>query len=251
MHGHPVTMLDDLHLGRDDALFLDFDGTLVDLGPDPTQIRLPPGIGPVLEALGRLLDGALCVISGRDVRDLVGRVPDSVWRAGGHGLDIVAPHESPPETPLGLPEPVLARLRAVETVAGVRLERKGPVAALHYRLAPEAAALCLAAATEAAAAVRDYVVMPGKCVVEVKPAGANKGAAVRDLMALHGFGGRRPVMLGDDTTDEHAMQAALDLGGVAVKVGPGQSVGRVRADDPAHVQRWLCREAGRLAQRAS
>ena len=80
-------------------------------------------------------------------------------------------------------------------------------------------------------------------VVEVKPAGAHKGTALRRLMGVPPFAGRRPVMLGDDTTDEDAMHAALELGGTAVKVGLGESVAPRRAQDPEGVRDWVARES--------
>ena len=80
-------------------------------------------------------------------------------------------------------------------------------------------------------------------VVEVKPASAHKGTALRALMTRAPFAGRRPVMLGDDTTDEDAIAAALALGGVAVKVGAGPSAAPLRAPDPAAVRAWIAREA--------
>jgi trehalose 6-phosphate phosphatase len=80
-------------------------------------------------------------------------------------------------------------------------------------------------------------------VVEVKPASAHKGTALRRLMTQPPFIGRRPVMLGDDTTDEDAMEAVLDMGGLAVKIGPGSSAALLRSPDPAAVRAWLAREA--------
>jgi trehalose 6-phosphate phosphatase len=240
-----VKTLDDLYLTHDDALFLDFDGTLVDFGPDPATIWLEAHVKQALESIAQFLDGALCIISGRDLRDLALRVPESLWRAGGHGLDIIAPSELAPADAGDLPCAVLSHLRKAEAIKGVRLEMKGPVAALHYREAPEAASHCLKAATEAADQVSGYVVMTGKNVVEVKPNGANKGAALRKLMARTPFDGRRPIMLGDDTTDEDAMREAQEIGGLGVKVGAGESIGQLRAHSPAHVHHWLNRERKR------
>ena len=80
-------------------------------------------------------------------------------------------------------------------------------------------------------------------VVEVKPAAAHKGTALRRLAAAPPFAGRRPLMLGDDTTDEDAIAAAQDLGGIGVKVGPGPTAARLRALDPAAVRAWLARES--------
>jgi trehalose 6-phosphate phosphatase len=237
--------LDTLHLDADDALFLDFDGTMAELGPDPDAIRLPDATGADLARLAALLGGAVALLSGRDVRDLASRTPATVWRAGGHGLEIVAPGEALPPPPAPPPDAVLAILRGAIARDGVRLELKGPVAALHYRAAPEAEAACLAAAQAAARAAPGHVFQRGKKVVEVKTESAHKGAALRRLGALPPFAGRRPVMLGDDTTDEDAIAAAQDLGGVGVKVGPGPSAAGLHAPDPAAVRAWLAREAAR------
>lgn len=128
---------------------------------------------------------------------------------------------------------MLAPLNAIAgAVAGVRLELKGPVAALHYRAAPEAEADCLAAAAEAAAILPGLVMQAGKMVVEVKPDTAHKGSALRRMMQAPPFAGRRPVMLGDDTTDEDAIVVAEALGGIGVKIGPGPSAASLRAFDP-------------------
>ena len=80
---------------REHALFLDFDGTLAPLQDDPEAVALP-AFGPeTLRALHACFDGALVLISGRDVRDLSVRTPSALWRAGGHGLEICAPDEMP------------------------------------------------------------------------------------------------------------------------------------------------------------
>lgn len=236
--------LDGLRLRCSDALFLDFDGTLAEIGPDPGAIVLP---GETLEALERLaarLDGALALLSGRDLRDLAKRTPFGVWRAGGHGLEVLAPGASPPRTALSAPAALLDALSALERIAGVWIEVKGPVIALHYRAAREAEQTCRRVAEDALTAAPGYRLQAGKMIVELKPEGADKGAALRRLCRQAPFAGRRPVMLGDDTTDEDAMRAAQDLGGIAVKVGAGESVADLRTPDPAAVRRWIDREAG-------
>ncbi len=232
-----------LRLAPGDALLLDFDGTLAELGPDPDAIVLAPGLAEALGRLAARLDGALAVLSGRDLRDLARRTPATIWRAGGHGLEVLPPGAPLPPTPPPLPEDVLAPLRAAAGTPGVRLELKGPVAALHWRAAPDAGPACVAAAEAAAGLAPGLVAQAGKMVVEVKPAGAHKGAALRRLAALPPFAGRRPIFFGDDTTDEDAIAAALALGGLALKVGPGPSAAPLRAGDPAEVRAWLAREA--------
>jgi trehalose 6-phosphate phosphatase len=237
--------LDGFALAATDALFLDFDGTLAEIGPDPDAIRLPRATSDHFVRLAARLGGAIAVISGRDLRDLVRRTPAGIWRFGGHGLETLAPDADPPPAPHAAPASVLALLEAAAAAhPGTWIERKGPVTALHFRAAPAAEADCLAAAQAAARAAPDHVVQTGKMVVEVKPAAANKGAALRRAMTAPPFAGRRPVVLGDDATDEDAMRAALELGGVGVKVGPGPSVAALRAPDPAAVRAWLARMAG-------
>ncbi|HVG49431.1 MAG TPA: trehalose-phosphatase, partial [Rubellimicrobium sp.] len=235
--------LDIFRLGPGDALFLDFDGTLAEIGLDPDAIWLPERTHRDLEMLARYLGGALAILSGRDLRDLARRTPAEVWRLGGHGLEVLPPGMEPPIATAGPPHAVLARVQQVVGRPGVRLEVKGPVIAIHYRVAPEEELACRAAAEAAAEAVPGYVMQAGKMVVEVKPAEAHKGTALRHLLGAPPFAGRRPVMLGDDATDEDAMSAALALGGAAVKVGLGDSVAPLRAPDPESVRAWLAREA--------
>lgn len=240
-----MTSLDAFRLEAGDALFLDFDGTLAELGPDPDAIMLEPATGAALAHLALRLGGAIALLSGRDIRDLARRTPATVWRAGGHGLEILAPGDDPPGTPETLPDDVLAPLRTAARMDGVRLELKGPVAALHFRAAPDAEATCIAAADEAASRAPGLVRQAGKMVVEVKPDAAHKGTALRIFAESAPFAGRRPVMIGDDTTDEDAITAAQDLGGIGVKIGDGPSAARFRAPDPAALRAWLDREAAR------
>ena len=238
--------ISNFQLDRGDALFVDFDGTLAELGPDPDAIKLHADAASALSTLAERLNGAVAILSGRDLRDLAGRTPDRLWRAGGHGLEILPPGR-PPADPPGPPrDEILQILRDAARHPGVRLELKGPVAALHFRAAPEAEARCLAAARAAADTAHDLVMQAGKMVVEVKPSSAHKGLTLEKLCKRQPFAGRRPVMFGDDTTDEDAILAALRLGGMAVKVGEGESAAPVRAECPAALRAWLAREAARI-----
>lgn len=222
------------------AVFLDFDGTLAPLQDDPNTVALPEAGAATLERLAAICDGALAIVSGRDIRDLSSRVPSSLWRAGGHGIEICAPGDAPSQSPPAAPTAVID---ALEQVAmghqGIWVEHKGPVFAIHYRAVPEAE-VGLAATLESILHRLDgYNLQRGKMVFELKPAGANKGRALMSLMASAPFAGRTPVMVGDDATDEDAMLAAIEAGGFGVKAGEGDTVAAYRLQDPSTVWEWL------------
>lgn len=240
---HPQPDADGPALTAGDALFLDLDGTLAEIGPDPDAIHLDPATADGLAALAVRLGGAVALLSGRGLADLASRTPAGLWRVGGHGLQVAAPGAALPDPPPPPDPAVLAALDPLSMLPGVRIEVKGPIIAIHYRAAPESARSCLDLARRAAAAGRGLVVQSGKMVVEVKPETAHKGLALRRLAETPPFAGRRPVMVGDDTTDEDAILAAQELGSLGIRVGPGPSAARVRLATPAAVRAWLARQA--------
>jgi len=222
------------------ALFIDFDGTLAPLQDDPDTVALVDGAGPLLETLADQLDGALAVISGRDIDDLSRRVPDTLWRLGNHGLNIMAPGADALIRTDTAPEEVRDAFAALSSdYPGTKVENKGSVLALHYRACPQHGEALLAAARGIVEAVEGYGVQSGKMVIEAKPTGANKGLAIREIMSKPPFAGLEPVMLGDDVTDEDGFEAVLDLGGFAVKVGEGESLAAYRLASPQAVAEWL------------
>ena len=224
-------------LTREDALFLDFDGTLAPLQDDADAVGLLPRQLDTLHDLHHALDGAICLISGRDLDDLKVRTPDGLVRVGNHGLrrDGVAGggHANSPQS---LADGMQGLADGHE---GVRLERKGAVLALHYRDAPSRGEALDGKVRALTDAEDDYKTEHGKFVIEAKPIAASKGRALAEIMARPPFHGRRPVMLGDDTTDEPAFACAQALGGFGVKVGEGASVARHRLRAPSDVFAFL------------
>ena len=227
-------------LRPDCALFLDFDGTLAPLQDDPDSVCLPPDGAVILGALKARLSGALAIISGRGVHDLAIRTPCELWRIGGHGLEILAPGERPQERSKQAPQWLANELTALAgKYPGARLEIKGAVLALHYRAVEHAGDPLAEAAAAIIAQADGYIMQHGKMVIEVKPAAANKGAALNAVMQSAPFAGRTPFVVGDDVTDEDAMVEALRMGGGSVKVGDGETVAPLRLADPDAVWRWL------------
>lgn len=223
------------------ACFFDFDGTLADIAPRPESVQVDPRVPPALQALQARCGGALAVLSGRPVAQIDHHLQPAVLPAAGqHGAErrrADGRWQRIPPPPLA---PVLPPLQAlVQADPALVLEVKTRALALHYRDAPARAADCRAAMTAAQAGVPGTVLLEGKMVIELKSADADKGRALLAFMAEPPFAGRQPWFFGDDVTDEAGFEAVQRLGGVAVKVGEGDSVARWRLAGPQAVRDWL------------
>jgi trehalose 6-phosphate phosphatase len=225
------------------ALLLDIDGTIVDIAPTPAAVRVAPGLKQALTRLAGLTDGALALVSGRSLAD-IDRLfaPLRLAAIGGHGAQFRPAHGEAAEArdPLGLEPELRQRLRALAG-GGVVAEDKGFSVALHYRLAPEREAQVRQAVERICAEPQDapIEILPGKAVIEIKHAGFSKATGVRELMTHAPFAGRRPVFVGDDTTDETVFAILPELDGIGFAVGrkvPG-TAGCFAA--PADVRAWL------------
>jgi trehalose 6-phosphate phosphatase len=198
----------------------------------------------LVHALHAVTGGALALVSGRAIGDVDRLFPGGTLPvAGQHGLERRAAGGA--TTRVAVPADALARARArlAELVArheGLLLEDKGMSLALHYRAAPQHEALVHDVVRGTAAALGDaWLVQRGKMVVELRPASADKGAAIRAYLADAPFAGRLPVFIGDDVTDEHGFEEVNRLGGHSIKIGEGASVARWRLRDVNDVERWL------------
>ena len=217
------------------ALFLDFDGTLVEIAPRPDAVVVPPTLPRLLERLSRRLGGALAVVSGRPLAELDRYLPVGVVKVGDHGATMRLSPDGPPLVQ-PLPHPAEAwRERAAAFAAawpGTLLENKAHGFALHYRQAPEAEAPARAALAAIIGGDPDFTLLPARMAWEVVPRGTSKGTAVAALMMRAPFRGRAPVFIGDDVTDEAGMAAAREAGGHGMRL-------QDRFGTPAALRAWL------------
>jgi len=224
------------------ALLLDLDGTLIELAATPDAVVVPPGLPALLCRVRDRRGGALAIVSGRPVAAVEALLPGVATAvAGEHGGAIrFAPGAALvrialPDVPAAWAE---AGERAVAQHPGALFERKPRGFALHYRLAPAARDALGEAARAIVGDATSHRVMAGHMVWEVRPSGADKGTAVRALMARAPFAGRVPVYIGDDVTDEDGIAAAIALGGLGLRVA--ETFG-----SPAGVRAWLAASVAR------
>lgn len=231
------------------ALFFDFDGTLVPFGggrdSGPWMATDLPGL--LARAQDRL-DGALAIVTGRAIAELDALIePTRLAVSGTHGAEVrLAPGGARVVDADGGDLPALTAEIAAWAAdkAGVIVLEKPLSSVIIYRERPELEGEILALAERVAAVHPGFVPEPQRMLVEIKPVGADKGRGIARLMAEPDFSGRRPVFFGDDLPDEAGFALVNEMGGVSVKVGPGDTVASHRFDGPEVVLAWLRRFVG-------
>lgn len=205
------------------ALLLDVDGTLIDIGPTPHEVRVSEDLCRSLERLLAVTGGALALVSGRPIADLDRLfAPLKLPAIGGHGAEMRARGTEIINAATPLPQDLRRHLAEAATPdSAIVVEDKGYSLALHYRQAPQHEDRLRAhiAAGRAAYPGEATEVLPGKAMLEVKRPHVSKGDGVRELMNHPPFAGRMPVFIGDDVTDESVFAVLPDLGGKGFSVG--------------------------------
>ncbi|MDZ7642926.1 MAG: trehalose-phosphatase [Woeseiaceae bacterium] len=210
-------------IANDIALFLDIDGTLLEIEDRPERVRSSGALTRLLERVCGRLDGALALISGRTIAE-IDRVfePGRFPAAGAHGVEYRLPGgDIKFHTDLVVPDDAEQRLRQVtERIDGAFVERKNHGIALHYRQNPGARDELRAALSAERRELGDrFAILAGKMVFELVPRGYDKGAAIRFFLAREPFARRTPVFIGDDVTDEAGFAAVNALAGRSIRVG--------------------------------
>lgn len=225
------------------AYFFDLDGTLAEIKPHPDQVVVPPTILQMLHRLAENSAGALALVSGRSMAELDALAKP--WRfplAGVHGAERRDIHGRTHivHLPQAIEREVSLQLHtALANLPGTELETKGMAFALHYRQAPEHEATLQAIASRITQTWPQLAIQQGKCVVEIKPKGTNKGEAISSFMQEAPFAGRIPVFLGDDLTDETGFAVVNNAGGMSIKVGEGETLAKWRLASVPDVWRWI------------
>ncbi|HEX7814287.1 trehalose-phosphatase [Dyella sp.] len=223
---------------------MDVDGSLIDFVDRPDQVQVGQDLLDILHRACGALGGALALVSGRPIEDLMRLFHQPAWAmAGIHGLQLR--HADGARRDIELDHAERQRLRhAADALAsqipGIVVEDKGIAVALHDRRSDPAMPLLSEAVDALLLELPDYEAQPGHRVIEIKPAGMDKGRAVAELLQRAPFQGRVPVYVGDDFTDEHGFATANLENGISVRVGSREpTLAQYTLAGPAAVQAWL------------
>lgn len=236
------------------AYFFDIDGTLADIAAKPSGVRIERVIRNLIYDLHDRTGGAVALISGRRIEDIDRLFGDSSMPvAGQHGIErrtasgATFRHASEEQLLIEARDELMRRTMGDERLL---LEFKGLSMAMHYRAAPEKREFVEGLMSSVADRLGDgYVLQSGKMVLELKPAGKDKGVAVTEFMSEEPFRGRTALFAGDDLTDEVGFEVVNAIGGLSVKVGGGPSAAKLRLRSVAAVRAWL--ETGRPSASAA
>ena len=225
------------------CLFLDVDGTLIELTDSPFDTRADAELKALLGEVAERLGGAVALVSGRSIDYLDALfAPLRLPAAGLHGVERRKASgdmhgASFVDTQLDLAR--IAFNALVKACPGTLLEDKGRTVAVHYRMAPQFESRVRDTVVAVASQLSSsYHIQEGNMMFEIKPRGFTKDSAIKAFMQEPPFSGRKPVFVGDDLTDQDAFHAVEDLGGISIAVGDRVHA-PYRVKDPAAVRAWL------------
>lgn len=223
------------------ALFLDFDGTLVEFADRPESVVVPSHLPTLLDELFSMLDGAVALVSGRSIGsvDALLDLP-LIPIAGGHGAEwrFNGVTQSVELNSSDFSDAVLLMTEFAQ-FHDLLFENKSHSFALHFRQHPQMKAKVDQFLSEQIESLPGIRVIYGNCVREVQARGMDKGKAVARFMQSSPFIGRRPIYIGDDTTDEDAFQWVNANHGWSIKVGGGVTAAQHRLNSVADVSQYL------------
>jgi len=239
MHRPPPPHAADRHW----AWFLDVDGTLLEIEAYPDLVTADARLLRLLQDLRSNYDGALALISGRSL-DQLDRIFGALRlaAAASHGLQQRLADGTVLNKASEVPSGSLRRITELaDRHPGLVVEQKPFSVGLHYRARPDLEATVLEAMEKIHSELDNGVrLMHGKMVVEILPAGANKGSAIRSFMQTRPFRGRLPVFVGDDVTDEYGFAVVNELGGLSIRVGSAAgSAAKWQLRNVADLRAWL------------
>jgi trehalose 6-phosphate phosphatase len=219
------------------ALFLDFDGTLVDIAATPQLIVVPEDLPQLIEELQQVFEGRLCIVSGRPLNDIHRYLKTTE-------IDVLAEHgavqsllgSAPNQLhvwPTSWNEHLLTLDRCIPNLV---IETKTTSVALHYRQQPELEPEVMRLAEVLRNhAPNEYMIVNSNMTTEIRRSGVDKGTAIDAAMKNPRYRDRKPIFIADDVTDMPGFEVVCEMSGLAINVH------RDFAGKTENVRQWLQR----------
>jgi trehalose 6-phosphate phosphatase len=237
---HMLPSIDDL---EQYCVFLDFDGTLVEIEDRPDDVRIDAATLQFIERLRDRVGRALALLSGRDIH-VIDRLlyPLVLPVAGVHGLQRrdASGRLHSPIIDQSIVDAIAAKVEAAfVSEPGVVIERKTGAVAIHFRLRPDFEKRCLALARKIIRDRPGLDMIKGKMVCEIRLHGNDKGSVIAAFLEERPFKGRKPIFAGDDATDEPGFISVNARHGVSIKIGENPTAAKFRAANILELRSWL------------
>lgn len=231
------------------ALFIDFDGTLVDLADTPSAVKVSRDDKTLVDGLSRKFGGALAIISGRNLDEVATHLNQFNGVISGchgaemrHGGQITRQAEHDADRLEHIKRAVMEfavidpRVIAEDKTFGI---------VLHFRQNPEVESKVRSFVDSLLSNDDEFVAQPAKMAIEIKPRNISKALAIEEIMRHPEFENRNMVFAGDDETDEVAFAYVNEHGGVSIRIGEGPTVAQYRVKTPRAFKLWLHRQLAR------
>ncbi|KAJ0479060.1 putative trehalose-phosphatase [Helianthus annuus] len=251
--------------GKKIVVFLDYDGTLSNIVPNPDEAFMSKKMRRVVSEVARCFPTA--IISGRSRDKVYGFVKlDDIYYAGSHGLDIAAPFQCQNRPvdkngeevvrfqPAQIYQPLIYKILDVlkeETndIKGVMLENNKFCVSVHFRHVSDKDFPVLEEVVKSLVDdLGEFRLSEGKKVFEIRPdIEWDKGHALEYLLETLGYGSSNdvlPIYIGDDRTDEDAFKAIKKRGkgySIVVSTSPKDTMASYSLRSPSDVKKFLSR----------
>ena len=241
---NPPEELERLTINDDEtSLFLDFDGTLVDIAPTPDAIEVNDTLKALLNDLHQRHGGAVAIVSGRNLQVIdhyLGGFAGTV--SGGHGAELR--HGSEQQDGIECDFERLDHFKnAVREFAAIdtriMAEDKSFGIVLHFRQHPDLECKVRDFLKSLVGDDDQFEIQAAKMALEIKPKGISKADAIKRITEFPEFVDRNILFAGDDTTDETAFSWVNEKGGVTIKIGEGPTCAHYRTASPSSFKAWL------------
>ena len=218
----PHKHLSELHETYEYLVFLDFDGTLVEIADKPSLVKIPPLLIKILLNISNSFPTH--IISGRTLCELESFLPlPRLNFSAEHGAVHKYGNEIKRQTDIGREVDTMIR-RTSEMLGNLAkdiLEVKECGIALHYRKQAHMRDGLLQLARHVIEPVKDeFSIIEGKQVYEIRHNSINKGFAIEWWLKKYDtHRSHVPIFIGDDATDEDGFDVVNHSSGISIHVG--------------------------------